>query len=648
MARSSTKHCMSLSTLFLTILAIYTTVILLCFQSTQWPLSVLRHLLAPLRPTLSSPPTGGLSQQFEAPSPAARTLLEPLSQINIVPLSNRKSAVEAAPLPPPPSHSTPTPVPTPAAQAPLVAASPSPSFSRTNDLPASSSFTPPVPSSTCSTMDLRHHSHKLYTLHYAAIDTAQLGVALNVTVYQNCNRPATQPVRVTFRLHVTGIALAAAPGVQLREAEWHTSALLRLPDAGEYTLMVRVQAVNVSSDMEALDWPPRVALQFDQIPGQRWADKDILGSPVNLTIPSSSYALHRLLSHAELQMTSPTALPLPLCWTHAATPQLDGRWVLGPRHDHIHHHYPSTSIFDDYAAVYAPYDCSIDYTARILPALHSLQWLHLIGDSNIRALFVRLCEAADGVMHSGDPTLGGWDLPRLCTIPRDVSGDGSMVANATVITYTNWFFVKKLPLDATMTFSSHCARYTEDTKQIEKDGMVYGWPECQHTHHSIYQLNQPALTYFGWGNHQAEMGASDTTRRYMRDVLFSHDYWRGRHGLMAFTEDLDASRLAGYWAPHFVFRNNPRVRAVNAMMREVVEECMEAGLMVDGAGLEGGGRGWLPMFDAFSVTHAGSEVLHGDTVHFWPELEKELVKLVAHYITHAPQLPMAKAKMRHG
>ena len=516
-----------------------------------------------------------------------------------------------------------------------------------NDLPASSSFTPPTPSRNCTNMELRHRQHQIYTLHYAAIDTADLGVALNVTIYQNCLRQPTRFIRVNFRVHVTGEALAAVPGVQLREGEWHTSALIRLPDTGTYTLSCRLQAVNVSSDMETFDWPYKIALQYSHIPGQQWVDKDVTGSPaVNITIPASSYARHRPLGHVQLQTTLPAAQPLPLCWTHAASPQLDGRWVLGPRHEHITHNYPSTSIFDDYAAVYAPYDCSIDYTARILPALHSLRWLHLIGDSNIRALFVRLCEAADGTMHNGDPKLGGWDLPRLCTIPRDVNSDGTLVANATVITYSNWFYVKKLPLDASMTFASFCTRYTEDTKQIEKDGMVYGWPECQHTHASVYQLSQPALTYFGWGNHQAEMGASDATRRYMRDVLFAHEYWRGRHALIAYTEDQDASRMAGHWAPQFVFRNNPRVRAVNAMMREVVDECMAAGLWADGEPLHDEQRSWLPMFDAFSVTHAGSEVLHGDTIHFWPELEKELVKLVVHYITHAPQLPMSREQTR--
>ena len=515
-----------------------------------------------------------------------------------------------------------------------------------NDLPASSSFAPPVPTRNCSALDLRL-PHRLYTINYTAIDAADTGVALNVTIYQLCRRPL--PARANFRLHVTGEALAAVPGVQLYAGQWVTSALIRLPDAGQYRLSCRVQAVNVSADMETFDWPYKIALQFTQIPLQSWVDKDILGSPaLNITIPPSSYARHRPLTYKELQTTPPAAQPLPLCWTHAATPQLDGRWVLGPKHEHIVHHYASTSIFDDYAAVYAPYDCAIDYTAHILPALHSLRWMHMIGDSNIRALFVRLCEAAGGTMHSGDPSLGGWDLPRLCTISRDVNGDGVMVDNATVITYTNWFYVKKLPLDAAMTFASHCSRYTENTKAIEAEGMVYGWPECQHAHQSVYQLHQPALTYFGWGNHQAEMGASEPTRRYMRDVLFGHDYWRKRHGLIAYTEDVDASGLAGYWAPHFVFRNNPRIRAVNDIMRQVVEECITAGLWVDGQQTAGKQRGWLPFFDAFSVTHAGSEVLHGDTIHFWPELEKELVKLVAHYITHAPQLPMASERTRQG
>ena len=493
--------------------------------------------------------------------------------------------------------------------------------------------------------DLIHRPYQLYTVRYSAIDAADVGVALNISVHALCSH--SQLLRLQFRLYVTGPALAAAAGVQLREGEWHTSALIRLPDAGEYQLVCRLQAMNVSSDMEQRDWPHRVALQPSDIPGQRWVDQDIQGSPsANISIPPSSHARHRPLSHAQLQSTPPAALPLPLCWSHAGSPQLEGRWVLGPRHAHVRHSYPSTSLFDDYAAVYAPYDCSIDYTAQMLPALHSLRWLHVIGDSNMRALFVRLCEAAGGAMHSGDPKLGGWDLPRLCSVPRDVNADGVLVDNATVITYTNWFFLKTLPLDPSMTFASHCTRYTENTTAIEAAGIVYGWPECQHTHHSVFQLNQPSLTYLGWGSHQAEMGANAATRRYMKDALFGHEYWRRRHGLIAFTEDTDAGRLVDHWAPQFVFRNNPRVRAVNALMREVIEENIAAGLWLIEPELLAERRRWLPVLDAFSVTHAASERLHGDAVHFWPELERELVKLVTHFITHAPQLPMAREKLR--
>ena len=655
MSRSNhSMHCISLSALFLTVLAIYAAVILLTFQSTLWPhSSLLRQLLSPLHSAVPAP-----SQHIDAPShhpaaavAAAHTIQQPQTHLNIVPLSVHREADYAVPSPPSAADAAP-PAPAPAAADSPAAATIAVPSTRMNDLPASSSFVPPAPTRNCTSIELRIHKERIYALQYAAIDTADWGVALNVTVFQVCLRPPDKRVRVTFRVHTSGHALATVPGVQLREGEWHTSALLRLPDAGLYTLRCKLQMSNASADMEARDWPPRFAIQFSDIPGQMWLDRDILASPVtDLAVPPSSHARHRPLNHTQLQSTPPSALPLPLCWAHAGSPALDGRWVLGPRHEHISHQWASTSVFDDYAAVYAPYDCSIDYTARILPALHSLRWLHLVGDSNVRALFVQLCDVAGGSMHSGDPKLGGWDLPRLCTLKRDVDGSGALTDNATVITYHNWFHVKKLPLDNAMTFSSFCARYTEDTKQIERDGMVYGWPECAHTHSSVYQLSQPALTYFGWGNHQAEMGASAATRAYMRDTLFAHDYWRGRHALVALTEDLDPSRLAGHWAPHFAFRNNPRVRAVNEMMTDTVRECMAAGLMLDGQPVGGGGggggeeRGWLPVFDAFSVTHAGSEVLHGDTVHFWPDLERELVRLLAHYITHAPQLPMARQRL---
>ena len=456
-----------------------------------------------------------------------------------------------------------------------------------------------------------------YTLHHTIIDSAEIGVALNVTIYELCTLP--EPLHVNFRLYVTGVALAAAPGtVELREGQWHTSALIRLPDAGTYMLICRLQAYNVSIDMVEHDWPYKIPLQYSDIPAQAWINQDIVLSPINdINIPQSSYTQHRPLSYTALQSTPPAALPLPLCWSHQPSPQLDGRWVLGPKHDHIEHPYPSTSIFDDYEAIYAPYDCSIDYTSDFLTALHSIRWLHIIGDSNMRALYIRLCEAANGTSYNGSPQLGGWDLPRLCTVPRDINGDGILVDNATVITYTNWFYVKKLNLDPTMTFASHCVQYTENTDTIELTGLNLGWPECHNTHESIYQLHQPSLTYFGWGNHQAEMGASETTRNYMRDVLFGSEYWRLRHGLVAYTEDTDPSRMQGTTKEaQFVFRNNPRVQAVNAIMREVVEECMEEGLWLDGYQQqeEGQQRGFLPIFDAFSITHAGSEVLHGDTV----------------------------------
>ena len=637
------KQCMSLSALFLTILAIYVTVILLCFQSTEWPhASIIRSLLAPLHASQSA------SHSLSTPA-TALSLHEPLNQ----PAANlplRKPALDNTDTPPPlakptttpqaKQSTTPTPTPTP---------TPTKPFKRTNNLPESSSFSPPPPARDCGGAELQSRPELRYTLHTALIDNAQLGPAINVTLYQLCVQPWR--LRVNFRLYVTGVALAAAPGVvELREGEWVTSGVVRVPDAGVYMVVCRLQAVNVSADMVERDWPYKIPLQYSDIPGQEWNNRDIHGSPVtDIVIPPSSYERHRPLTYAALQTTPPAQQPLPLCWSHAASPQLDGRWVLGPRHDHIDHPYPSTSIFDDYAAIYAPYDCAIDYTARFLPALHSLRWMHVIGDSNMRALFIRLCEAAGGTMYNGSPALGGWDLPRLCTVPRDVNGDGVMVDNATVITYTNWFYVKALSLDVNMTFASHCTRYTEDTKEIERLGLNYGWPECHNTHPSVYQLHQPSLTYFGWGNHQAEMGASDATRRYLRDTLFGHPYWRTRHALIAYTEDTDPSRMqGGPKEAQFVFRNNPRVQAVNAMMRAAVEESVAEGRWRDGHEAEGGGgrRGWLPIFDAFSVTHAGSEVLHGDTVHFWPELEKELVKLVAHYITHAPQLQATKELMR--
>ena len=104
MSRSNpSKHCISLSALFLTVLAIYAAVILLTFQSTLWPhSSLLRHLLLPLHSALPGP-----SQHIDASShkpaaamAAAHTLQQPQTHLNIVPLSVHKQANHPAQTPP--------------------------------------------------------------------------------------------------------------------------------------------------------------------------------------------------------------------------------------------------------------------------------------------------------------------------------------------------------------------------------------------------------------------------------------------------------------------------------------------------------------------------------------------------------------------
>ena len=489
---------------------------------------------------------------------------------------------------------------------------------------------PPCPPLNPTPTDLE----SLYTFAARAEDREDAGPGVAVTIALACTLPSTTiSPRAYFRLHTTGPTMTALPPTTILETgqdRW--SGYVRVPDSGSgYQLHVRLMLWNASDDLMVKDYPLNYKVEDNEV-FSVWIDRPIPNSPFNFTINPSAYPQHVPVPYSALtQPLSSTQSSLPLCFTPSIpNATLAGRWMLGERHEHIVRQWWSDSPFDDYYALWAPYGCRIDYTLSLLDQMRTLRWINIVGDSNMRALFTRLCEVGKGDPYHGEPTLGYMDLPKLCVL------DGG---NA-VITYSSWFYAKQLPLHPYLSFHEQCVKYSEDLEQIRKDDTIFGWPNCSLASSTVHALARPAFLYLGWGSHVAEWGASPHTLDYFVNDLMVRPYFRLVPTMFALTEEVDVSMIPTKFGKQYVYRNNQRIHAVNQLLQRAVTTHYNNRTWpthtTDAEGQEV--AGFLPVFDVFSPTHAASEILHGDAVHFWGEFEIEIVKWLTHWLHYAPQL----------
>jgi hypothetical protein len=189
--------------------------------------------------------------------------------------------------------------------------------------------------------------------------------------------------------------MTALPPAVLQPGQSSLTVVVRVPDAGDHTLHVKLMLYNASDDLTHRTYPGFYKLQDSEVTS-RWLDAPILRSPFNFTVRPSSFPQHHLpvtyeLLNSTTSSSSSSSFPLPLCNSvREQNDTLAGRWLLGPRHAHIRHQWWSDSLFDDYAALWSPFDCRLDYTASLLQALRKVRWLNIVGDSNMRRLFGRL------------------------------------------------------------------------------------------------------------------------------------------------------------------------------------------------------------------------------------------------------------------
>jgi len=464
---------------------------------------------------------------------------------------------------------------------------------------------------------------------------------------------------------------------------------VRLPESGTYTVRVLLMLYNISSHLIDTNYEMNAILP-EESQGQ-WINKPIYSlvsfdSSMNITLTSRSSSVSSFTASSSLPLCGSLSLS-------SGSPYLPGRWLLGPWRDPTPYRQGwmsnSQNLFDEYQlAQWVPLDCRLDeindwqaIARRTIPqelksitaavgesssqmmveVLSNLQWIHIVGDSNARHLFMTMCEMITGaVMHSAPQNVQSNDPPFSCTAP------GSMDKSQSewVITYTNWFVHKHWPLpDETTTFGEQCSKYSDQPSA--ETGGYEGWPGCSVVSPSVSHLSGPGLTYFVWGSHAAEWGATEATEEYFQEML-SKPYFSVNPTLFALTTACDSDLIPAKFGKQFLYRNNERIDAVNRLLiRKVkeridskewkwMEETMEKGAeeeieqlvsAVDGDGkvmINGYGsklnsvEKWLPLLDVFSPTYAVYERLSGDPVHFWSQTQQRIALLLMHYAKHAP------------
>ena len=421
------------------------------------------------------------------------------------------------------------------------------------------------------------------------------------------------PSRVAFRVRTTGTAFTAVPP-HLSVMHGHEHALtgaVRVLDAGAVELHCAVQSWNQSASTLTDDFPKQQTVpQSDE---RLWRHRPVRGSPLGFNVSLSSSA----------------SSSLPLCfsdWSMNFT--LAGRWVAGAERGQRDWRKPDLFTLDPQAQ-WVPYDCRLDRTSSLDAAVRRLRWLHVVGDSNARKTFLTWCRVLRAAVYNGTrtPPVSQWDLPKLCTLD-----DG-----ASVMTYSHWLTHKAFVLRPHMSFAEQCARYTETAELIAAQGTMYGWSHCALAGTAVQGMAGPGLTLFLWGSHGSELGANARTLRFFTDSLFAHAYFKRFPVLVWLVHDVDESQVPAQFGAQWVYRNSERIEAQSGLIAQAVRAHWHdyPTLYEDADGHEV--RGFSPLFDVFSPSHAAKELLHPDAVHFPPAFEEHVGAWVAHWVAHAPQ-----------
>jgi hypothetical protein len=311
-----------------------------------------------------------------------------------------------------------------------------------------------------------------------------------------------------------------------------------------------------------------------------------------------------------------------------ANGSLAGRLVLGPQHAKTVRNFNSDSIFDEYNAIWAPYDCAIDYTLNISEELKEIRWLNFIGDSNARHLFNAMCDQTQSKHYVAPREVRKMDPPQLCV--GDFNGEHF------VITYSNWFYGKAWPLEHKLSFKEQCKLYSDDPKT---HGRYVGWPNCNVVPEKLQNMKYPGLTYLSWGSHQAERGVSEETMNLFMTQVHGNEYFKHVPSLFAFVTAVDGTLIPPKFGRQQLYRSNERISGVNDLQVEAVHRLMSSYPIYDKVdNISEEKKPFFPIFDVFSFTHSSNERHHGDAVHFWMEIQYVISRFLVHWTHYAPQM----------
>jgi hypothetical protein len=470
------------------------------------------------------------------------------------------------------------------------------------------------------------------------------GLRITIQLRDKCCHlnPANPSPRAYFRVYAVGAAITAIDShIYLQPNQPHVTTFLRLPDPSTYTLNVRLMLFNFTDHMIS-DTVSSYYIFPPETPGA-FFDQPILDHMTylpNITydIPSSKHAPPRLTYEQIftykpgtpfISADSGEKVSLPPCGAdRSVNGSLTGRLLLGPkRAQKVTRQWESDNIFDEYEAVWAPYDCAIDYTLNMLDELKEIRWLNFIGDSNARHLFSAMCEMTHSTHYAAPKEIRSLDPPQLCVVN---SNDKTFV-----LTYSNWFYGKTWPLNHTLSFREQCSMYDNDPK---KYGRFVGWPNCNLVPQEIQDMKYPGLTYLSWGSHQAERGMSEQTLNIFLNEVHGNEYFKHAPALFAFTTAVDGTLIPPKFGRQQLYRNNERISAVNDLQVEAVKRLMSSYPIYSTTDDNEASKPFFPILDVFSFTHSSNERHHGDAVHFWMEIQIVISKLLTHWIHYAPQL----------
>jgi hypothetical protein len=230
---------------------------------------------------------------------------------------------------------------------------------------------------------------------------------------------------------------------------------LLLPDAGAYSISVRLLLFNASVDMVSENfW--QGSREYEKRPGV-WVDdllKDARGKEATRIEISALAAREAGLDRATMLLCGAEGSSSsesdrgsaigPRSRISYGMP-LAGRWVFNPPKES--QSWAGYTVGQDPTTLdvgwvsqqsdYVPYFCRLDDAKDNIPTvLSKLRWLHFTGDSNTHYWSQTVCEMGGGTLKLVRPEAHipkKFDAPELCLGPNDEKGKPQWI-----ITYTNW------------------------------------------------------------------------------------------------------------------------------------------------------------------------------------------------------------------